>query len=80
MTKQVPTTAGLTCIGRVGQNHTFIRDIRCIYGVVGREITIHTVIYGVYIRFWPTLCIGTITYFFGEMLNDQASAYHSWSE
>jgi len=39
---------------RVGQNH---RYIRCIYGVFGREITIHTVIYGVYIQFWPTLII-----------------------
>jgi len=39
---------------RVGQNH---RYIRCIYGVFGREITIHTVIYGVYIQFWPTLHI-----------------------
>ena len=38
---------------RVGQNHTFI-GIRCIYGIFGREITIHTVLYGVYIRFWPT--------------------------
>ena len=28
-----------------------------IYGFVGREITIYTVIYGVYIRFWPTLFI-----------------------
>ena len=24
-------------------------------GIFGREITIHTVIYGVYIRIWPTL-------------------------
>jgi len=42
---------------RVGQNHTFIGIyyIRSIYGISGREITIHTVIYGVYIRFWPTL-------------------------
>jgi len=31
--------------------------IRCVYGVFGREITIYTVIYGVYIRFWPTLLI-----------------------
>jgi hypothetical protein len=31
--------------------------IRCIYGVFGREITKYTVIYGVYIRFWPTLHI-----------------------
>jgi len=29
--------------------------IRCIYGVFGREITKYTVIYGVHIRFWPTL-------------------------
>ena len=26
-----------------------------IYGILSREITIHTVIYGVHIRFWPTL-------------------------
>jgi hypothetical protein len=31
--------------------------IRCIYGVFGREITKYTVVYGVYIRFWPTLYI-----------------------
>ena len=31
--------------------------IRCIYGIFGREIAIHTAIYGVYIRFWPTLVI-----------------------
>jgi hypothetical protein len=41
-------------ICRVGQNHTFLG----IYGVYtvffGREITIYTVIYGMYIRFWPT--------------------------
>jgi len=24
-------------------------DVRCIYGILGREITRHTVIYGVYI-------------------------------
>jgi len=29
--------------------------IRCIYGNFGREITNITVIYGVYVRFWPTL-------------------------
>ena len=29
--------------------------IRCTYGNFSREITIHTVIYGVYIRFRPTL-------------------------
>jgi len=31
--------------------------IRCIYGIFGREITKYTVIYGVHIRFWPTLRI-----------------------
>jgi hypothetical protein len=30
--------------------------IRLINGIFGREITKYTVIYGVYIRFWPTLC------------------------
>jgi hypothetical protein len=29
--------------------------IRCIYGYFGREITKYTVIYGIYIRCWPTL-------------------------
>jgi len=33
------------------------RYIRCIYGIFGREITIHTVIYGVFLRLWPTLWI-----------------------
>ena len=37
---------------RVGQNHI---PIRCIYGILGREITKYTIIYGVYKRFWPTL-------------------------
>jgi len=31
--------------------------IRCTYGIFGREIIKYTVIYGVYIRFWPTLHI-----------------------
>ena len=37
---------------RVGQN-----DIYTVYihGVFGREITKYTLMYGVYIRFWPTL-------------------------
>ena len=30
---------------------------RCIYGIFCREITKYMVIYGVYIRFWPTLRI-----------------------
>jgi len=29
-----------------------------MYGIFGRDITKYTVIYGVYIRFWPTLDIG----------------------
>jgi len=37
-------------------------NIRCIYGTFGREITKYTVIYGVYIRFWPTLPIPSVTY------------------
>ena len=33
--------------------------IRCMYGIFGREIIKYTVIYGVYLRFWPTahLCV-----------------------
>jgi len=30
---------------------------RCIYGIFSRELTKYTVIYGVFIRFWPTLRI-----------------------
>jgi hypothetical protein len=41
-------------IFRVGQNHIYMR---CIYVFFGREITKYTVIYGVYLRFWPTLRI-----------------------
>ena len=29
--------------------------IHCIYGIFGRGITRHTVIYGAYTQFWPTL-------------------------
>ena len=31
--------------------------VRTVYGIFGREITKYTVIYGVYIQFWPTLPI-----------------------
>jgi hypothetical protein len=41
-------------INRVGQNHTYIR---CVYGIFGKEITIHMVIHGVNTWFWPTLHI-----------------------
>jgi hypothetical protein len=52
-----PSTHPVWYIYRVDQNHIFIRiyDIWCTYGIFSREITICTVIYGVYIRFWPTL-------------------------
>ena len=36
----------------VGQNH---KNIWCIYDIFGREIAKYTVMYSVYIRFWPTL-------------------------
>ena len=47
---------GGTVVSRVGQNHSFI-GIHSVYTVsFGRDhLTIHTVIYGVYIRFWPAL-------------------------
>jgi hypothetical protein len=44
-------------IFRVGQNHIYTVYIRYFCGIFGREITKYTVIYGVYIRFWPTLSI-----------------------
>ena len=44
-------------INRVGHNHILNTYIQCIYGLFIREITIQTAIYGVYIRFWPTLQI-----------------------
>jgi len=44
--------------------HTYIGlartiHIRCIYRISGRQITKYTVIYSVYIRFWPTLHVHT---------------------
>ena len=50
------TVKGLQVI-RVGQNRI---NIRCIYGIFGREITKYTVTYGVYIRFWPTLQVTVV--------------------
>jgi len=44
---------------RVGQNHIYTVYI---YGIFGREITKYTVIYGVHIRFWPTLRMCTFFY------------------
>ena len=34
--------------------------IRCIYGIFSRRFFKYTVIYGVYIRFWPTLLVTKI--------------------
>jgi hypothetical protein len=47
---------------RVGQNHIYTY-VRCTYVILSREITIHKVIYGVHIRFWPTLpmCVPSAT-------------------
>jgi hypothetical protein len=36
------------CVCRVGQNHICIY-IRCIHGIIGRELTKHMVMYNVYI-------------------------------
>jgi hypothetical protein len=40
------------------REYEVLRVGRCIYVIFGREITIYTVIYGVYIPFWPTLVLG----------------------
>jgi len=42
----------LQCLGLARTIH-----IRCVYGIFGREIIKYTVIYGVYIRFGPTLAM-----------------------
>jgi hypothetical protein len=39
----------------VGWARTTYTCIRCTYGIFSKEITVHTVLYGVYIRLWPTL-------------------------
>jgi hypothetical protein len=51
---QVRSASPLQCT-YVGLARTIY--IRLTYGTFGREITKCTVIYGVYIRFWPTLHI-----------------------
>ena len=48
-------SAAYTYMCRVGQIHIYSVCIRCIYGIFGREVIKYMVIYGVYIRFWPTL-------------------------
>jgi hypothetical protein len=37
-------------------------NMRCIYGVLGREITKYTVIYGAYTQFWPSLTMWDADY------------------
>jgi len=61
---------------KVGQNHTFIG----IYGIFGREITIHTVVYGVCVRFWPTLGMckvesWPVPYIYGILLQGSHQIY-----
>jgi hypothetical protein len=47
------TKYGPSINNRFGQNHIYT----VYYGIFGREITKHTVIYEVYIWFWPTLVL-----------------------
>ena len=44
------------------------RYIQCTYGIFGREIIIHTIIYGATIRFWPTLYVRCIFSIFGRKI------------
>ena len=46
---------GVSWKGQGGPESKRFPYIWCTYGNFSREITIHAVIYGVYIRFWPTL-------------------------
>ena len=52
--------------------------IRCIYGIFGREITKNTVIYGVYIRFCPTLA--TSSHSPAKRSSDYAVAWFNCSD
>jgi hypothetical protein len=47
-------------VGLAKTIHTIRTHIRCIYGDFSRDNTLFTVIYGVHIRFWPTLVIRRI--------------------
>jgi hypothetical protein len=47
-----------------------------MYDIISREITIHTIIHGAYIRFWPTLVVHIVMRAFswrmgGEMCNSK---------
>ena len=46
----LPSFSIASCMCRVGYKW-------CIYNILGRETTKCTVIYGVYIGFWPTVCM-----------------------
>ena len=52
---QTDTSVQPNCIGCLLVKLARTIYIRCIYGIFCREFTKYTVIYGVYIRFWPTL-------------------------
>jgi len=56
-TVQAMRTIQTNCANRENNSIGLARTIyiRCIYGIFGREIIHYTFIYGVYIRFWPTL-------------------------
>jgi len=49
--------------------------VRCIYGIFGREITVYTVIYGLYIQFWPTLYM-MVSVGLGEFRDEASIAHH----
>jgi hypothetical protein len=53
---------GITLKGLRGKYAGLARTlyIWCMYGIFGKEITEYTVIYNVYVQFWPTLeiCAG----------------------
>jgi hypothetical protein len=44
-------------IGWARTIYSYVYTVWCAYGILSREITIHMVIYGVCILFWPTLYI-----------------------
>ena len=44
-----------------------------MYGISGKELTKYTVIYDVYVRFWPTLSVGC---FWSCMLLNPCCGYH----
>ena len=60
------------------QRHTYVGlartiYIRCIYSIFGREIIKYTVIYGVCIRFWPTLHIRCLLVYANTCLLEYAN-------